>query len=951
MLGASDLQSVLGVPPGMNTDPERVRAFIREATKVGLHLLLVFPGSKQPADMRTSRTKAADDRACQDEAKAAGRADWAKVKSPSGLALATNDAATVLKYLDEYLRLFGVWHDADGNVVQPKGPKEVKASTLVTPPAVNLAIEVGASRLVVVDADTKAQLDRFLAWSQAPADLPPTVRTPGQVVDGVAVHSDGGHYYFRVPDTITLPTNLGAITMSGDDGFAILWNRRYVLIPPSSRPEGPYVLAGEDYELIAPLLNEITNAAAMRAERAAQFDQRATERVPGNLDDLIATWAETMPWSTILEPVGWTPASRNDACGCEVWTAGSGHASTKSATAHTAGCSLGRYTPDAPMHIWTDNPGEPFESWIAANGTKTMSKLQVVALTEFGGNVAKAMDALGLIPKPPTIAADGSTMDPGATAREAGVSSTGLDAPLWGQGTPDVSVEVGPSAPAKTMAEVAADTGWDEFGSDPAILTVRCSCGEVHAKANILVSPTEFDKDADGDWWHAEFVDGQVDGGHRVFEDEPDNVVTGEPSGTATDLNTLDLFSGVGPGQAPPEPVQLAGAPHVPFADTAEPADPHVLNSPTFGVPMIAPFANWRDMPPPEYIIDGLIEHGGLSCIIGPPGVGKSSVALDMACHIATGKRWQGRKTLKTKVLYMPGEGLSGAVQRIWAWEDAHKVEVGTDLLLANSIVKLQASAEVWQEVGNYIIREGIGFIIFDTFARMALQVEENSATEVGKAIERFDQIRRHTNAGVLLVHHTGKHSETARGSSALNGALDSELLVRDARWDTTAIADANGRLAGKPIELDTTKQKNAEQLGEAIPLLMVNWAERKAPLITGPNGNVDPMQGEVVLARPNPEPVVETAIRMAALIRVRFPEQGLTRSELVGYLDMDPYTAGRGDAAKQWRVSVAEAVDRGLRYDLIQTLTGTASGQRYIPSAGTAETARQLFAAENITQ
>lgn len=953
MLGASDLQSILGVPPGINRDPERVRAFIREATKAGLHLLLVLPNSKQPADMRTQRAKTAADKECQEAARLAGRADWAKVKSPSGLALATDDAATVLKYLDEYLRIFGVWHDADGNVVQPKGPKEVKASTLVEPPPVNLAVEVGASRLVVVDCDTKAQLDRFLAWSQAPADLAPTVRTPGQVIDGVAVHSDGGHFYFRVPDGVDLPTNLGAITMSGDDGFAVLWNRRYVLIPPSSRPEGPYVLAGEDYELIAPLLNEITAAASLRADRAAQFEQRATDRVAGNLDDLIATWAEGMPWSTILEPLGWTPASRNDACGCEVWTAGSGHASTKSATAHTAGCSLGRYTPDAPLHIWTDNPGEPFESWIASTGTKTMSKLQVVALTEFGGNVAKAMDALGLIPAPPTIAADGSVMDPGATAREAGVSSTGLDAPLWGEGTPTVTAEVGPSGPAMDINTVRDRTGWDEFGSDPAVLTVRCAgCDQAVPKASVTAEgSTEFQQDADGDWWHAEFnpEDGSIDGGHLLVGYDEEAAPPQEMASDTTAPVQPDLFSGVGPGQAPPEPVIEAGTAHV-FADEAAgPADPHVLNSPTFGVPIIAPFSHWRDMPPPEYIIDGLIEHGGLSCVIGAPGVGKSSVALDMACHIATGKRWQGRKTLKTKVLYMPGEGLSGAVQRIWAWEDAHKTEVGTDLLLANSIVKLQASAEVWQEVGNYIIREGIGLIIFDTFARMALSVEENSATEVGKAIERFDQIRRHTNAGVLIVHHTGKHSETARGSSALNGALDSELLIRDARWDIAAIKTADGRMPGKPIELDTTKQKNAEQLPEALPLLMVNWSANGAPIITGPGGTVDPMQAEVVLARPTPEAIVETAIRMRALIRARFPEQGLTRTDLVQYLEMDPHTAQRADAPKAWRAKVAEAVDKGIRYSLIQTLTGTPAGARYIPDAGTDADARQLYAAENI--
>jgi AAA domain len=387
-----------------------------------------------------------------------------------------------------------------------------------------------------------------------------------------------------------------------------------------------------------------------------------------------------------------------------------------------------------------------------------------------------------------------------------------------------------------------------------------------------------------------------------------------------------------------------------PYPEQVEDSDPDVFDSPHNGVPRIAPFSHWRDLPPPEYVIDGLIEHGGLSCIIGPPGVGKSTVGLDMACHIATGKRWQGRRTLKTKVLYLPGEGLSGAVQRIKAWERAHEVDLGNDLLLGNGIILVAAANEAWGEVSAYIARQQIGLVIFDTFARMSAGLEENSATDVGKAVRRFDKLKELTNAGVCVVHHTAKGApDVARGSSALNGALDSELLIRLATWDITQIQDENGRLPGKAIELVTSKQKNAEQLENPLPLLMINFSlgdQLSAPLITGPNGDVDPMQGEVVLARPLPEPVVETAIKVRAYVD-NLPQQGATRTELVQAIRPDAYALSRADTAVYWKQRISEAVDRGLRYQLIQTLTGTPSGARYVPDTATPEDARARAAAE----
>lgn len=805
MLGSTPLSALLGSGV-QGTDHDAVRGFIRAACAQGLSLLFIHPGSKLPADLRTPRQRTADDKAARAAATEAGRPDAARVKSASGLALATSKPETLLKYLDRYIEV--------------NGPDC----------AVNLAVEVGGSRLVVVDCDTAEQFAHFLTVAGAPEGTPPTVSTPGQLgVDGTMVHSDGGHFYFTVPEGVELPTNMGAMTWGeGDEAFAVLWDRRYVLIPPSTRPEGAYELTGSDFPLPAWLREKITARAEGKANRVRNANPTpASEALSANID----AWAQSLAWSSILEPLDWTQAARPDSCGCEVWTAPGKHGSPKSATAHDSGCQLGKYSEtNAPLHIWTDHPGEPFESWIASEkGSVSIAKIRAVALTEYDGDIGTAMAELGVLP---------------VTAIEA------------------------------------------ESGTNTRNMT--------------------------------EGVDRR-------------NMV--EPI---------------------PAPVADAAEPTTVFPDEVEAQETTVLFQPVNpGVPTIAPFSHWRDMPAPEYVIEGLLENSGLSSLIGPPGVGKSTVALDMACHIATGRTWHGRRTLKSRVLYLPGEGLSGAVQRLLAWEDAYGTDLADNLLLGDSILQLAATTDAWSELSGFIAEQQVGLIIFDTFARMSLGIEENSASDVGKAVVRFDQLRRLTGAGVMVVHHTSKaNAESGRGSSALNGALDSELLVRmgwsvrDGDDDTGAVPEIDGVPLGKAIELWTSKQKNAEQMDEPLHLLVRNHEPIGAPIITGSNGGLDPMRDDIVVARPIPEPLVETAIRIRTFVD-RFTEQGATRSEIAFGVGPDPYTLSRKDAAKHWKQRIAEAVDRALRYELIETLSGTASGQRYIPSIGTAASARVQATAE----
>lgn len=404
---AAELTGLLNAAPSDPTDHEAVGKYIRQLAEAGLAVLFIYPGSKLPADLRIPQQRNADDRKAREAARDAGRRDWQRVKSAAGLALATTDTDMLDRYLKRYVELFSTWQNTDGEVV-PFNAKKAAELTMAEPVAVNLAVETGGSRLVVIDCDTAAQLERFYDVA-LPEGVPaenrpvPTILTPGQVGKGgdaadgdTWAHRDGGHFWFTVPEGIELSTSVGTMTWPGDDGFAVLWDHRYALIPPSVRPEGAYSAPGEVHDLAESgwLVEAITDYAGRRIERSGQ---RAGEPADGDMAARIDAWAEGVSWASILEPLSWTLAARADSCGCEVWTAPGPHGSPKSATAHDSGCTAGRYTEtNAPLHIWTDHDRAPFDAWLAERGTATLSKLQAVAAGYYDNDTGAAMDDLGI---------------------------------------------------------------------------------------------------------------------------------------------------------------------------------------------------------------------------------------------------------------------------------------------------------------------------------------------------------------------------------------------------------------------------------------------------------------------------------------------------------------------------------------------------------------------------
>jgi hypothetical protein len=201
--------------------------------------------------------------------------------------------------------------------------------------------------------------------------------------------------------------------------------------------------------------------------------------------------------------------------------------------------------------------------------------------------------------------------------------------------------------------------------------------------------------------------------------------------------------------------------------------------------------ADLVEFKPTDWLIEEWLVRGTLAGLVGPSGVGKSFLALDWACRVATGLPWFGGRTHRGGVFYLAGEGRQGLRKRIGAWERHFDAPVaGAPLYLSDNLPFLcepsQAlgtvdAIQAWSD--DLLFNHGgaePALVVIDTVARAMGGANENSAEHMGQLIRAMDWLRESWGATVLAVHHTGHgDGDRARGSSAFRAALDSEFLLK----------------------------------------------------------------------------------------------------------------------------------------------------------------------------
>lgn len=185
-----------------------------------------------------------------------------------------------------------------------------------------------------------------------------------------------------------------------------------------------------------------------------------------------------------------------------------------------------------------------------------------------------------------------------------------------------------------------------------------------------------------------------------------------------------------------------------------------------------------------NWLVQDLIPACANGIIVGRTGVGKTFVALDLLCSVATGKKFVGKETEHGLAVIVAAEGGHGISRRIRAWELQNSQTVGPNLIVIPQVVTASNLAQrdtLIAEIEGEIKRQGVPLrlLIVDTFSQSANGISENEAGSVSQYLQSCNFISQKFNATVINVHHTKRHSDEFRGSEAFISNVDFFLSLK----------------------------------------------------------------------------------------------------------------------------------------------------------------------------
>lgn len=180
------------------------------------------------------------------------------------------------------------------------------------------------------------------------------------------------------------------------------------------------------------------------------------------------------------------------------------------------------------------------------------------------------------------------------------------------------------------------------------------------------------------------------------------------------------------------------------------------------------------------WLIEDFWENGSVGVIGAPSKSFKSTFALNLACAVATGKPFDGRKVKQGAVLIIQGENnLSMEQHKIYA-------VTGCDTPQPIYFVDDNITMEQVYRLENDIRELGVKLLIIDPMYLLFGSGDINRHQDIVERLEMLTRLSKNTGCAVMLIHHSRKLERGAKittsdmyGSAFIEGWYESMILLQ----------------------------------------------------------------------------------------------------------------------------------------------------------------------------
>ena len=321
--------------------------------------------------------------------------------------------------------------------------------------------------------------------------------------------------------------------------------------------------------------------------------------------------------------------------------------------------------------------------------------------------------------------------------------------------------------------------------------------------------------------------------------------------------------------------------------------------------------AESRDLPPPVYLIQDLIEVGADAVIYGDLESLKSFFALAMGGSLATGIPAFGKFEIPNKGLafYFAAEGKNNMEKkRLTAWEvdngfapfSVEDVWIGDAAFMIDDKDVEECILDIECHLGDQKGKVPVLFVI-DTLSRALNGQDEDKANVAAKYLNNVKKIKDRVGGTSLTIAHTGKdRARGLRGSSGYFAGFDTVLAV-DTNQDSDTLLHTS--------ELTIEKQKDGVTgihywfqsreveipTGKSLVLDPISDEDGKKDMTKKKPMNVNDVHSAIKSLGPNGSPLTkrQVATKVAAMMGITIDgaEKALDRHK---DKDNDPYRVYR---------------------------------------------------------